>query len=77
MATKKTNAAAGLAPAPTSVAAGKREKKIPLEKLRRSCVNLFGITPSTFDGATVGLTGKYSVEEMQKIISTWLKKEVK
>lgn len=77
MATKKNSAAAGLAPVPTSVAGGKREKKIPLEKLRRSCVNLFGITPSTFDGATHGLTGKYSVEEMQAIIKAWLKKEVK
>lgn len=47
-------------------------RKIPIEKLRRSCVKLFGVTPSTFDGATVGLTGKYTVEEMQAHIDKWL-----
>jgi hypothetical protein len=40
-------------------------------------VKLFGVTPSTFDGATVGLTGKYTIEEMQTTIDSWLKKEVK
>lgn len=59
-------------------AAEKKERKIPLDKLRRSCVKLFGISPSTFDGATVGLTeSKYTVEEMKAIIDKWLKKEVK
>lgn len=47
-------------------------RKIPIEKLRRSCVNLFGVTPSTFDGATAGLTGKYTVAEMQVHIDKWL-----
>ena len=59
-------------------AAEKKERKIPLEKLRRSCVKLFGISPSTFDGAAVGLTeSKYTVEEMRAIIDKWRKKEVK
>lgn len=53
------------------------EKKIPIEKLRRSCLKLFGITPSTFDGATVGLTGSYTVKEIEAIIKKWLNKEVK
>lgn len=48
------------------------ERKIPIENLRRSCIKLFGITPSTFDGATVGLTGKFTVNEMQTIIDKWL-----
>ena len=48
------------------------ERKIPIDKLRRSCVKLFGVTPSTFDGATVGLTGKYTVTEMQAHIDKWL-----
>ncbi len=50
------------------------ERKIPIEKLRRSCVKLFGVTPSTFDGATVGLPAgsKYTVEEMQAHIDKWL-----
>jgi hypothetical protein len=60
---KKTTATA-----PTT----KAERKIPIDKLRRSCVKLFGVTPSTFDGATVGLTGAFTVEEMQARIDTWL-----
>lgn len=48
------------------------ERKIPIEKLRRSCVKLFGVTPSTFDGATVGLDGKFTVTEMQAHIDKWL-----
>lgn len=47
-------------------------RKIPIEKLRRGCLKLFGITPSTFDGATVGLTGKFTVAEMQAHIDKWL-----
>ncbi len=48
------------------------ERKIPIEKLRRSCVKLFGVTPSTFDGATVGLAGKFTATEMQVHIDKWL-----
>lgn len=49
-------------------------RKIPIEKLRRSCVKLFGVTPSTFDGATVGIPegSKYTVGEMQAHIDNWL-----
>lgn len=63
----------------TAGPAAKRVKRIPVDRLRRSCVKLFGISPSTFDGATVGIdpNGKYSVEEMQNIIDNWLKREVK
>ncbi len=57
------------APAPAKPEA---ERKIPIEKLRRSCVKLFGVTPSTFDGATVGLTGRFTVNEMQAHIDKWL-----
>lgn len=58
-------------------AAAKPEKKIPIAKLRRSCVTLFGVTPSTFDGATVGLTGSYTVDEIKATLKKWLDKEVK
>lgn len=58
-------------------AAVKREKKIPIAKLRRSCVTLFGVTPSTFDGATVGMTGSYTVDEITATLKKWLDKEVK
>ena len=49
-------------------------RKIPVEKLRRSCVNLFGVTPSTFDGASAGiqLGSRYTIEEMQAHIDKWL-----
>lgn len=53
-----------------------QERKIPIEKLRRSCLKLFGVTPSTFDGATVGLAGKFTVKEMQAHIDAWLKTPV-
>lgn len=43
----------------------REQRKIPLEKLRRSCVKLFGVTLSTFDGATAGLSGKFTIAEMQ------------
>lgn len=58
------------APAPEEV----QGRKIPIEKLRRSCVKLFGVTPSTFDGATGGIPegSKYTVEEMQARIDKWL-----
>lgn len=52
--------------------ADQEQRKIPLEKLRRSCVKLFGVTLSTFDGATAGLSGKFTVAEMQACIGRWL-----
>lgn len=60
------------APAAAETKAAPVERKVPIEKLRRSCLKLFGVTPSTFDGATVGLTGKFTVEEMQAHIDKWL-----
>jgi len=60
-------AAAETAPAPT----------FSVEALRDKCLRLFGVTVSTFDGATYGLDGKYTVEEMKNIIAKWLNKEVK
>ena len=43
-------------------------------KLRSNCVELFGVTSSTFDGAMYGhdLDKKYSVDEVKKIISAFL-----
>lgn len=62
------------APAAAETKAAPVERKIPIEKLRRSCVKLFGVTPSTFDGATGGIPegSKYTVEEMQARIDKWL-----
>ena len=72
MATKKTKS-----PQPVVETVEKKERKVPLDNLRRSCVKLFGVSFSTFDGATVGLSGKYTVDEMRGIIDKWLRKEVK
>ena len=47
------------------------------EKLRLNCRRLFGVSTSTFDGATYGLTEKYTVEEMRAHIEAWKKKGVK
>lgn len=55
----------------------KQPPKFPLEKLRENCLKLFGVTQSTFDGASHGLSGEYTVSEMKKIIAVWQNKEVK
>lgn len=52
-------------------------RKITISNHRRNCLALYGVTPSTFDGATDGLTGQYTNEEMKAIIDGWLKQEVK
>lgn len=51
-------------------------KKYTVEKLRANCLKLFGVTSSTFAGATFGMTGTYTVEEMKAHIEAWKKKGV-
>ena len=51
-------------------------KKYTVERLRANCLKLFGVTTSTFAGATYGMTGTYTVEEMKANIEAWKKKEV-
>lgn len=51
--------------------------KFSVIRLREKCLKLFGVTQSTFDGATYGLNGEYTVEEMKTIIAKWQDKEVK
>lgn len=45
--------------------------KFGIEKLRANCVTLFGVTSSTFDGATHGLEGEFTVEAMKQTIEEW------
>lgn len=52
-------------------------QKFPLEKLAAGCRTLFGVTSSTFAGATAGMSGDYSIADMKEHITKWLKKEVK
>ena len=51
--------------------------KFPIEKLAVNCRQLFGVSSCTFAGATYGLTGEFTVEEMKKHIEKWRKQEVK
>ena len=51
--------------------------KYPIEKLRYNCFALFGVTTSTFDGATHGYHGEYSIDEIKKAIDKWQKSAVK
>lgn len=51
--------------------------KFMVEKLGANCRQLFGVSTSTFAGATYGMTGKYTVEEMRAHIEAWKKKGVK
>lgn len=53
------------------------EVKFSIDKLREHCLTLFGVSSSTFDGATYGLDGEYTVEEMRNIIAKWQSKEAK
>ena len=51
--------------------------KFPIEKLAANCRRLFGVSSCVFAGATHGLTGDYTVEEMKSRIEKWKKQEVK
>ena len=55
----------------------KPEKKFLLEKLRANCKKLFGVTDCTFAGATHGMTGSYTVEEIKAQLEKWRGTEVK
>lgn len=62
----------------TPETAAKAEKAAPatppkftVERLRRDCRALFGVTVSTYDGATYGLSEEYTVEEMRNHIQKW------
>ena len=71
----ETGLAQGLAAAPKETMR-KKEPKHAVERLRKDCLKLFGVTAGAFDGASCGLTGSYTVAEMQKIISDWRNKPV-
>lgn len=54
--------------------AAPKSPKFSVTRLRKDCLKLFGVTVSTFDGATKGLSGEFSVEEMAERIKKWLNK---
>lgn len=47
------------------------EPVFSLERLRRDCFKVFGITASTFDAATYGLTGEFSVNAIREKIQAF------
>lgn len=53
------------------------EPVFTIEQLRPSARNLFGVSESTYDGATANLDGevKLTVEQMREHINHWLKEE--
>ncbi len=51
--------------------------KFPIEKLAADCQRLFGVSSCTFAGATYGMTGEYTIEEIKARISKWSRTEVK
>lgn len=60
-----------------ATAQGKAATKYTIEKLQANCRPLFGISTSTFAGATYGMMGMYTVEEMRAHLEAWKKKGVK
>lgn len=51
--------------------------KFTVEKLGENCRRLFGVSMTLYAGATYGMTGEYTVEEMKRHIEVWKKKEVR
>ena len=63
-------------PAPSEATAP--EVKYQLAKLRANAEALFGVSDSTFAGATAKLPdGEYTIKEIKATIKKWLNKEVK
>lgn len=75
MSKKKNEISDGLAV--TGEETAETAPKFTVEKLKPYALKLFGVSVSTFVGATYNLSGEYTVEEMRSHINNWLKKEVK
>lgn len=54
-----------------------KEPQFPYDVLKANCVMLFGVTSSTFIGATIGKEGNnYTIAQMKQIIEDWLNKPI-
>ena len=60
-----------------NASAAQTAQKFPVERLASLCQTLFNVSASTFAGATAGMTGEYTVNEMQQHINDWLGKEAR
>ena len=62
--------------APATKAPVIKKPVFSLERLRQDCYKLFGVSASTFDGATLGLKGQYPVGDLKKHIDDWQNRPV-
>ncbi|WP_195985377.1 hypothetical protein [Clostridium sp. D33t1_170424_F3] len=74
MSNKSSTEAAGASE--IKAAAAPTPPKFTIARLRKECYKLFGVTVSTFDGATHGLAGTFSVAEMRSNIEKWQNKAI-
>lgn len=58
----------------TKTKPSEKAEKYSLETLRENSYELFGISSSAFDGASFGLEGEFTIDEMKKKVNTWLNK---
>lgn len=49
-----------------NASAAQTAQKFPIERLAKACRTLFHVSASTFAGATAGMTGEYTVEEIDR-----------
>jgi len=62
---------------PPAIVTEKAAPMFTVARLRKDCLELFGVGITTYDGATYGLEGQYTVNEMREIINNWKEQEVK
>ena len=62
---------AGQTKASSPISSGAQEPLFSLEHLRDDSLAVFGITQSTFDGATYGLKGEFTVSALKEKIKAW------
>ncbi|MCD7891605.1 MAG: hypothetical protein LUG26_07670 [Ruminococcus sp.] len=74
MATRKKTAETEVT---TTSAQETAQPKFTVERLAVDCRRLFDVSSCTYAGATHGMTGEYTVEEMKAHIKKWCGTEVK
>lgn len=50
----------------------KSAEKYSVEKLKEHCIDVFGVSQSTFAGAMHGHEGNYTIDEAKAILNEWL-----
>lgn len=53
------------------------EPEFEISQLRENCRTLFGVDTYVFDGATFGMSGKFTVNNIKTTIEKWKNKEAK